>query len=125
MDLAIAQELRILQSRDQPQHPCLIAVFQVILETDEIVRIRALILLAQLHRRVGNLPGARIFESDRLHRTKAQRLASAPGDLLDWQTGLKIVQLLPVLAFDRLRLDQRVIKAVVFLRRERTVNVIG
>jgi len=37
MDLAIAQKLRILESRDQPQHPCLIAVFQVILEADQVV----------------------------------------------------------------------------------------
>src|SRR5215469_13137707 len=124
MDLSIAQEVRIFEPGDQPQHPRLLSVFQMILEADQIVGIRALVLLAQLHYRVRNLSGAWIFESHRLHWTKAQRLAPAPRDLLNRQTAFKVVQLLPVLAFDRLRLDQRVIKTIVLLLREWAIDVV-
>ena len=75
----------------------------MILKADQIVRIGTLVLFAQLHHRVGNLSGARIFQPHRLHRTKAQRLPSAARDLLDGQTCLEVVQLLPILALDRLR----------------------
>src|SRR5690242_18240602 len=100
MDLSIAQELRVFESRNQPQHALLLAVFQVILKADQIVRVGALILFAQLHYRIGELPSSGIFEADWLHRTKPERLAPAPPNLLDRQTAFKVIQLLPVLPFD-------------------------
>ena len=60
MNLAVAQEARILQPGNQPQHSRLLAKLQVILKSDQVVGIRAQILLPQLHDGVRHLAGARI-----------------------------------------------------------------
>ncbi len=116
MNLAVAQELRVLQAGDQPQHARLLAELQVVLKADQVVGVGAQIFLAQLHHGVGHVAGARIAQAHRLHRAEAQGVAAAARDLFDRQAALEVVQVLPVLGVDRLRLEQRVEKAVVLFR---------
>ena len=125
MNLPVAQEARIFKPGNQAQHACLLAKLQVILKSDQVVGIGAQIFLAQLHHRIRNASGARIFQSDRLHGAEAQRVAAAPRDLFDRQAALEVVQLLPVAFFDRLRRDQRIVEAVVLFSRHRAVDVVG
>ena len=77
MNLPVAQEARILEPRNQPQHPCLIVPLQVILKSDEVVAVGAEIFFAQLHHGPGYFAGSRIAQADGLHRSEAQRVASA------------------------------------------------
>ncbi len=116
MNLPVAQEARILQPWNQPQHPRLLAKLQMILETDQVVAVRAQILLAQLHHGPRRPSGARIAQPHRLHRPKAQRIAAAPRQHLDRQAAFKVVELLPLLVFGRLGCQQRIEKAVVLAR---------
>src|ERR1043166_4354590 len=96
MDLAIPQEPRVLQPGYKTQDALLIAISQVILKSDEVVRVRAQIFLAQLHHRVRLLTGAGIFESDGLHGPEAQGVTATASDLLDGQAAFKVIQVLPL-----------------------------
>ena len=124
MNLPIAQKFRILQPRNQPQHPRLFAKLQVILKSDQVVAVRAQILLAQLHHRPRRLPRSRIAQPHRLHRPKAQRIAPPRRQHFDRQTALKIVELLPLFALRRLRRQQRIEKAVILRAIHRAVDVV-
>ena len=55
MNLPVAQEARIFQAGDQPQHARLLAEAEMVLEADQIVGVGAQILLPELHHRVGHL----------------------------------------------------------------------
>ena len=125
MDLPITQEAGVFEPGNQTQDTCLLAEFQMILETDQVVGIGPQILLPQLHRCVRNAPGSRIFQSDRLHGAEAQSVAAAPGDLFDGQAAFKVIQLLPFTLFDRLCCQQGIVEAVVFFPRHGAVDVIG
>ena len=115
MDLAVAQEAGMLEAGDQAQHAGLLAEFEVILKADEVVGIGAQIFLAQLHGRIRDSSGARIFQADRLHGAEAQRVAAAARDLFDGQAAFEVVQVLPIFLLDGLRGDERVIESVVFI----------
>src|SRR5438445_11441688 len=97
----------------------------MILKSDQVVRIRPKVFLAQLHHRMWHQPGTRVFQSDWLLRAKAQRISPAASDLLNRQTALKIVLLLPFALLDRLRGKQRVIKAVILFILRLLIAVIG
>jgi len=60
MDLAIAQELRLLKTRNHSQDAFLLAELKVVLETDQVVAVGAQVLLAQLHHGVRHAAGARV-----------------------------------------------------------------
>jgi hypothetical protein len=72
----------------------------MILEAHQIVGIRPQVFLPQLHYGVGHSSRTRIFQPHRFHRSEAQRIASAPGNLLDRQTALEVIQLLPITLLD-------------------------
>src|ERR1700677_996643 len=91
VNLSVAEKARSFEARDQTQHVRLLAKFQVILKSDKIVRIGPQIFLPQLHRRVWNSVGTRIFESHWLHRAEAQGIASAARDLFDRQAAFEVV----------------------------------
>jgi hypothetical protein len=61
----------------------LVTELHVILESDQVVAISALILLSELNDSPGPAAGARIVEAHWLHRAKAQRIAAAAGNLLN------------------------------------------
>src|SRR5438477_8605182 len=60
VDLTIPQETRILEPRNQTKDTRLFTKFQVILETHEVVGVRAQVFLPQLHDRIGSLASPRI-----------------------------------------------------------------
>ena len=124
MDLPIAQEPRVLKAGNQPQHARLVAIFQVILEADQVVGVGAQVFLAQLHHRIRPFAGTRIVKPHGLHGAKTQGVTPAPPNLFDRQTAFKVVQLLPVMAFHRLGGNQRVIKTVILLFGEGAIDVV-
>ena len=83
------------------------------------------IVLTQLHRRVGISPRPRIGESHRLHRPEPQRVAAAVRHHLDRKAALEELLLLEILHRRRLRVNQRVIEARVFLRVHRAIQIIS
>ena len=56
VNLSIAQETRILQTRNQPQHSRLVAKLQMILKSDQVIGIGPQVFLPQLHGRVRYCP---------------------------------------------------------------------
>src|SRR5262250_4026939 len=75
VDLPKAEKARIFESWNQAQDPGLLAVFQVILESHQIVGIGAQVLLPKLDDRVRRLAGSGVFEADRLHGSEAEGVA--------------------------------------------------
>src|SRR5262252_7289333 len=62
VNLAVSQETRVFEARDQAKDAGLLAKLEVILKSDEVVGVGAQIFLAELHYGVGHLSGARIFQ---------------------------------------------------------------
>src|SRR6185437_13343558 len=125
MDLAIAEEFCVFQAWNQSQDARLLSELQVVLKADKVIGIGAQILAPQLNHSIRPLARLRIVQSYRLHRSEPQRVAAATRDLFNWETAFKIVQLLPVMAFHRLCLNQRVIKSVIFILGERAIDIVG
>ncbi len=125
MNLAVAQKPGAFQPGDQTQYTRLLAKFQVILESDQVVRIGAEIFLPQLHRSIRNSAGARVLESDWLHRAETQRVASAPGDFFDGQAAFKVVQVFPAFLLNRLCREKCIVEPIVFFFRHWTIDVVG
>src|ERR1041385_7211269 len=98
MDLAITQKSGALQPGNQAEYARLVAVFEVILEADQVVRVGAQVLLPELHDGVGPLAGPWIVKANWLHGPVTQGVAPATCDLFDGQTPFKVVQVLPVVA---------------------------
>src|SRR5205814_530397 len=103
MNLAVAKKLRVLKSGNQAEYTSLLAKLQVILKSHKVVGIGAKILAAQLNYSVGNFARPRIPQAYRLHRAKAQSVATTAGDLLNGKTAFEIIKLFPLWSFDRLR----------------------
>ena len=127
MQAAEPGELGVLEPRNGAEHALLRAMLQLGLEADDVVERAELVVLAQLHDRVG-LDGriVRIGEPDRLHRAVAQRFVAALGHHLDRQAAVEIGRVgLPFLEVDLLALEQRGDEGVVLLLRHRAVDVVG
>src|SRR5215813_4607508 len=123
MNLAVTKEAAVLKSRNQAEHACLVCESQMILKSDQIVRIRAQIFLSQLDDRVGLSASPGITQANGFHRSKAQCVAASAGNLLDWQTSLEVVEFLPIALVDRLRRYQCIIEAVILFASHRAVDV--
>ena len=124
MNLPVAQKFRIFESRNQPKNSRLLSKLQVILKSDKIVRVRAKIFAAKLNHRVRNFAAAWVSKPHRFHGAEAQRVASTTGELFDGKTTFKVVEFFPFWSFNRLGSQQRIIEAVIFLFRERTIDVV-
>ena len=104
MHHAEAHKLGVFQAWDKPQHPLLLAPFQVGLEAHQVPEAAVLVFLAQLHHRVGPLGAAHIAivhiapagipEPNWLERAVAHRVFAAAGQLLDGETALEEVSAL-------------------------------
>ena len=125
MHHAEADELRLLEPGDQPQHTRLLAPFELRLEPDEAEVIAGEIVLPQLHGGEGRAPGARVDETDRLHRPEAQRLAAAMRHHLDRQAALEELLLLEIVDRRRLGAHECVVERVVLRLGERAVEVVA
>ena len=86
------RELRAGKARDGAEYPDLIAVLQFGLEAHHVEQGAELVVLPQLHDRVGLLRGLmRIGETERLHRPEGQHaLQAAVGHHLDGQAALEV-----------------------------------
>ena len=125
VDLAEAQELGLLQARDQPQHARLFAELHMVLESDQVEALGAQIFLAKLHDGPGTASGARVVQAHRLHGTEAQRVAAAARDLLDRQAGLEVAGVVfGNVGGDGVGFQQFVHEMLVLVAVERAVEVV-
>ena len=120
-------ELRLLQPRNSAEDTLLLAILQFRLEADDVVERAELVVLPQLHDRVGLRRGiVRIGEADRLHRAVAQGLGAALRHNFDRQTAVEIGRVgLPLLELGLLTGDQRGDEAVILVLGHRAIDVIG
>src|ERR1035438_4269200 len=125
MNLAEAQEARILKPGNQAQYAGLLAKFEMVLESDQVVAVGAQILLAQLHHGPGGLAGAGIAQADWLHGAEAEGVAASPGEDLDGQAAFEVLQLLPLFGLGGLGGQQRIEKTVELLAVHGAVDVVG
>src|SRR6266542_2986260 len=84
-----ARELGAREARQRAEDPALLGPTEIRLEANEVVEARRRVVLAELHDGVRPPAGPRIGETERLQRAEPQRLGTAPGELLDRQTGLE------------------------------------
>ena len=125
MNLPIAQEASIFQSRNQPQHARLFAKLQVVLKTDQIIAVGAQVFFAQLHNGPGSFAGAGIAQADGLHRAKAQGVAAAASQNLNRQAAFEIIGFFPLFALGGLSGKQRIQEAVELRAVHGAVDVVG
>ena len=83
------------------------------------------VVLPQLHRRVRRPARPRIGQAHRLHRSEPQRVGAAMGHHLDRQAAFEEFLLVEVVDRRRFGVDQRVVEALVFLARQRAVQIIA
>ena len=125
MHHAEADELGALEAGNEPQHARLLAPFDLRLKSHEAEVIAREVVLAQLHGRVRLASRARIREADRLHRTEPQRVAAAVRHDFDRQAAFEEPLLVEVVNGRRFSCDQRVVETIVFVARQRAVQVIA
>ena len=89
MHYAIAHELRVFKPGYHRKYALLLAEFQVGLESDQVVHRAVPVLLAELHRRVGALPGARVGQPNGLHAAVADALKAALREYLHRHAALE------------------------------------
>src|SRR5579862_509487 len=94
MEPAEPREFRVLEPGNSSEDAHLIAMAQLRLEADEVVKRAERIVLPQLHDRIGPPLLSRIFKPDRLHRPKAQRVGAARCHHLDRQAAIEIGRVL-------------------------------
>ena len=78
MDLAVPDELGVLQTRDHAQHASLFGEAHVILKSHQIVAAAPQVFLTKLHRRVWPSSGLRVGQANRFHGPEAKSLTPAP-----------------------------------------------
>ncbi len=83
------------------------------------------VVLAQLHGGVRLASGAWVDEADRLHRPEPQRVAPAVRHHFDRQAPLEELLFVEIVNSRRLRGHQRVVEALVFLARQRAVQIVS
>ena len=119
-------ELRILQPGNHPQHPRLVAVFQLGLEAHHVEERAERIVLPELHDGMGfhqRIVG--VGQADRLHRAVAQRLAAALRHHLDGQAAVEIGRRgFPFLEVGLVAGNQRIDEGFVLRLVHRAVDVI-
>ena len=125
MDHAETDELGLFQTGNQPEHPGLLAPFQLRLKAHEAEVIAGQIVLPQLHRGERRTTGARIHQADRLHRSEAQRVNTAMGHDLDGQTPFEESLLVEVVHRRRFRVDEGLVESTVLLARERAIEIVS
>src|SRR5229473_3062727 len=89
MERSEAHKFRVLEAGNHPQHPALLRIGHLGLETDHVVEPPLAIVLAELYHGIGTAAVA-IAESDWAHRTEGERLLTAPRHLLDRHAPLEI-----------------------------------
>ena len=123
VDRAEAQELRILQPRNQPEDARLLRNAQPRLAPDDVPHAPRAILHAELHYGPRAPARARIGEPDRSHGAEAQRVGAPLRDLLDGHAPLEVRHLVERLALVQISFGQRGHPRLVLLARERTIQV--
>src|SRR5690606_34366999 len=89
-------DLRVLETGDQPDDLLLIAPLEPRLEADERPHPSRRVLLPELHHGVGPAASARVLEAHWLHGPEARRVVAAPRQFLDGHAALEELEVLPI-----------------------------
>ena len=108
MDHAEADELRLLEPGNQPQHARLLAPFHLRLEPDQAEVIAGEVVLPQLHDRVGLAAGARIRQARPASSARTAACRRRVRHHFDRQAAFEELRLVEVV---QRRLSRRVISA--------------
>ena len=122
---AIAQKFRLFKARNHGKHPFLLAVAQMRLKADEVIRRPLRVVAPELDAGVRLAACPRVRQPDGLERPVRDRLMAAPGHNLDRHTALEHLRILKSMHFGALRRNKRVHKAVVLVLLHRAVDVVG
>ena len=117
-------ELRLLQTGNQPQHASLLAPLDLGLKPDEAEMIAGEVVLPELDDGVGFASGARVGQPDGLHRAEAQRLDAARGHDFDRQAPFEEPRVVELVERRLLGGDQRGMKPLVLVTGKRTVQIV-
>ncbi len=124
VDLAVAEEVRVLEAGDHAQDAGLLAELEVVLEADEVVGVGAEVFLAELDGGVGPAAGLGVGEAGGLHGAEAQGVAAAAGGLFDGKAAFEVLQFGAAGGWQVLRAVEAVGRgASQLLRRERLRRV--
>jgi len=124
MHHAKAHELRLLEPRDHAEHARLIAPLDLRLKSHQREVIAGKVVLTQLRGRIGESSGARIDETDRFHRTEAQRVAATMRHHLERQAAFEELRLVEVVHRRGFSGHKGVVERVVLGLVERTVQIV-
>src|SRR5690606_28744502 len=125
MNAAQPRKLGAFEAWNGPKDAQLLAMLQLGLEPDHVPQGAKSIVLAKLDYRIGPAPGARIVESDPLHRAIAQRFDAAFGHDLDRHAALEIGRIpFPVLELGFFPLVQREDEGFILLLRHRAIDIV-
>ena len=94
MHHAVADEFRVFQCGDHGEHPLLFPEFQVGLKAHQVKDAFRGVVLAELHHRVGLLPGFGVRQSHGLQGTVAQGVRAPAGHDLHRHTALEHILIL-------------------------------
>ncbi len=111
MDHAETDELRLFQAGNQPEHPGLLAPLELGLEAHQAEVIAGEIILPQLYGGEWRTTRARVHQTDRLHRSEAQRVNPPMRHDLDRQASFEEPLLVEVVHRGRFRVDQGIVEA--------------
>ncbi len=91
MQPAEPRELGLFEAGNRAEHARLLAMFQLGLKPDHVPQRAERIVLTELHHGIRlHARPMRVRETDRLHRSVAQRLGAALGHHLDGQAAFEI-----------------------------------
>src|SRR4029079_18369647 len=100
----------VFEAGYRPKHASLFGIPEMVLKSNQSVRIGHQIFLPKLHACVRLRICSRVIEALWLHRTISQSVDAASGQFLKWQTRLKPLRLFKAFYRNRFSLDQLVIK---------------
>src|SRR5687767_5994739 len=124
MHHAETREIGLREPGQRSEDPALLRPAEIGLEADQVVQLGRGVLLPELDDRPRAAAGPRILEPERLQRPEAERLRSAPRDLLDRQAALEPHGPLEVLQLDLLATHELADEVLVLLAVERCVPVV-
>ncbi len=127
MHRSVTHELRLGQPWNHPQHPILLAIFEICLEADQVVEGPGGVVLTQLHDGVGPLARAWVAQPHRSERTVGEGFLTARAQHLDREAPFKEIGIVPfeVSQRDPLGVRQSFVEGVVFGLGHRAVDVVA
>ena len=125
VDRAEAGKLSLTKTGQPPKYSFLFAMGKFGLKADHIIDRSLPILFTKLYHCMGQLPGTRVLQADRLHGTVAQGFDPSSADHFDGQTALEIFNFLEIVQRGILRRVEVINELQVLVLVQRAIEVIS